>query len=242
VAPARVPNSVRPDLRALPAFGVTVLSPEESADAGGQPGHEYLAFSATVWNAGPSPMVVDGYRRDGQDLMDAYQSFYDAKGRPAGSAKTGTLEYDTRHGHEHWHFTDFATYRLLGAGGTAIRSEKEAFCLAPTDAIDLAVAGAQWQPGQTGLETACGSQSALSIRETLHTGWGDTYGQYRPGQSFDITALPNGAYDIQVIANPDGRLLERSRSNNESLRRIVLGGTPGARTVSVPPYQGIDVP
>ena len=71
-------------------------------------------------------------------------------------------------------------------------------------------------------------------------GWGDTYVQSLPGQAFDVTNLPNGTYYIAVVANPLGALFERHRNNDVSYRRIVLGGSPGHRTVVVPPYQGID--
>jgi hypothetical protein len=53
-----------------------------------------------------------------------------------------------------------ARYRLLKANKEeAVRSGKEAFCLAPTDSIDLTVRGANWKPGSTGLATACGGDA-----------------------------------------------------------------------------------
>jgi hypothetical protein len=78
------------------------------------------------------------------------------------------------------------------------------------------------------------------VREVLPTGWGDTYFQGLPGQSFNITDLPNGTYYIAVEANPLGLLHERRTDNDVELREIRLGGTPGARTVTVPPWHGID--
>ena len=33
-------------------------------------------------------------------------------------------------------------------------------------------------------------------------GWGDTYYQYLPGQSFNITGVPNGTYYVRIVANP----------------------------------------
>ncbi len=68
----------------------------------------------------------------------------------------------------------------------------------------------------------------------LAAGWGDTYTQYRAGQSFPIADLPNGTYYIAVVANPEDRLVEESTDNNVSLRRIRLSGTPGHRRLSVP--------
>ncbi|SHI13954.1 lysyl oxidase family protein [Streptomyces sp. 3214.6] len=235
-APANVP---KPDLRSLPAWDIAVTDGED----GDAPGKDYLAFSANVWNAGPAPLVVDGFRKPGAELMDSYQYFYDAKGKQVGYAPAGTMEWDPRIGHEHWHFTDFASYRLLAADQHEIvKSGKEAFCLANTDAIDYTVKNANWHPYNTDLSTACGQQNSISVREVLDVGSGDTYTQYRPGQSFDITDLPNGTYYIQVIANPANRLQETNTKNNVSLRKVVLGGTQGARTVKVPPVDLIDAP
>ena len=127
--PASTPSGPLPDLRSLPAWGIAV-------ERG-----RYLNFSATVWNAGPSPLVVDGFRQAGnQDLMDAYQYFFDGSGNQVGYRPVGTMEWDQRDGHEHWHFTDFATYRLMDKHKKlVVRSQKEAFCLANTDAIDYTV-------------------------------------------------------------------------------------------------------
>jgi hypothetical protein len=242
----RVPDR-RPDLRSNPAFGVTVLTSDDfPADPNAPivpPNHDYLAFAATVWNDGSSPLVVEGSRGSGADLMQARQYFYDKEGEQLGWAPVGSMQYDPKLGHQHWHFLDFAQYNLLGSTKQQlVRSQKEAFCLAPTDAVNLLNPDANWQPGSIGLFSQCGQNTSIGIRENLDVGWGDTYGQFLPGQSFDITDLPNGTYYIQVKANPDRKLYETDTTNNDSLRRIVLGGKPGARTVKVPPYLGNDVP
>ena len=64
------------------------------------------------------------------------------------------------------------------------------------------------------------------LARSLPTGWGDTYFQTLPGQSLDITNVPNGTYYISVKANPAGRLFESDYTNNRQLRQIELGGTP----------------
>jgi Lysyl oxidase len=230
----------RPDLRALPAWGISL---EKGTDekTGRSTGKWYVNFGATVWNAGTSPLLVDGFRRTGTGLMDAYQYFFDAKGNQVGSVPAGTMQWDDREGHKHWHFTDFAQYNLLGADRKlAVRSGKEAFCLANTDAVDYTVANAKWRPENTDLSTACGGNTAVAVREVLDIGNGDTYNQARPGQSFEVTGLANGTYYIQVKANPADKLAELSTGNNTSLRKIVLGGTSTARTLTVPPVNGID--
>jgi hypothetical protein len=123
------------------------------------------------------------------------------------------------------------------------RSGKEAFCLAPTDPINLNTEGANMRPASTDLSTACGAESALSIREVLDTGWGDTYGQTLPGQSFNVTNLPNGVYYIEVLANPDKKLVESDSTNNSALRKVRLGGKVGGkRTLKVYDVAGIKAP
>ena len=221
-----------PDLAALPAWGISIGQKRDKT---------FLNFGATVWNSGAAPLVVEGFRRSNEDVMDGYQYFY-RNGEPVGKAPAGTLAFDARDGHDHWHFQQFAGYSLLGADQTEIvRSKKEAFCLVPTDPIDITIPGAEWQPGQVGLGgSSCGQPRSLWIRETLPAGWGDTYFQGLPGQSFNITNVPNGTYYIAVEANVGDHLQEQSDQNNLELREIQLKGRPGARRVIVPPWNGID--
>jgi hypothetical protein len=123
----------------------------------------------------------------------------------------------------------------------AVRSNKVGFCIAPTDPVDLTLPHATWQPSFTGFSFgACGSPTALWVREMMPLGWGDTYFQSVAGQSFDVSGLPNGTYYIEVIANPDGVLHETTADDNISLRQIILGGTPGHRTLQVPAWHGLD--
>jgi hypothetical protein len=73
----------------------------------------------------------------------------------------------------------------------------------------------------------CGSATSTWIREILPTGWGDTYFQGVPGQSFDITDLPNGTYWIEVHANPEGRLFDGDPTNDVELREVILPRAAG---------------
>jgi hypothetical protein len=241
MAAAKVPAGPRPDLRSLPAWGISLVDGEKPD--GTTDGKKYIAFGATVWNAGTSPLVVDGFRRTGTELMDAYQYFFDAKGKQVGSVNSGTMEWDKREGHNHWHFTDFAQYRLLGADKKlVVNSSKEAFCLANTDAVDYTIANAKWKPSNTDLSTSCGQNSSVAVREVLDIGNGDTYGQFLPGQSFDITNLKNGTYYIDVVANPSKKLAELSTTNNSALRKVVLSGSGATRKLTVPAVYGLDGP
>ena len=64
----------------------------------------------------------------------------------------------------------------------------------------------------------------------MPVGWGDTYFQSIAGQSFNITKVPNGTYYIEITANPLRVLHETTTRNDVSLRKVILGGTPGHRT------------
>ena len=157
----------------------------------------------------------------------------------------GEFEWDPKPTHLHWHFRSFAAYSLLPLGEEphndghdhGIASRKEAFCLAPTDAIDFTVPGADWSIEGADLGTSCGEYNSRSVRQVLQSGWGDTYAQFRAGQSFDLRDLDNGCYRIWVEGNPaigpnETRLLvESDYTNNTYTRKVCIGGKEGARTI-----------
>ncbi len=183
-------------------------------------------------------MVVDGYRSEDGDHMDAYQYFFDTDGNQTGYQQVGEMHWHAQN-HQHWHFEDFARYRLLNKDKTeAVVSTKQSFCLANTDAVDYTVDGADWQPENTDLSTACGGHDALSVREVLASGSGDTYMQYRYGQAFPLKKVEDGVYYIAVEANPaysgTRDLIESDYDNNDSLRKIRIStDRQGHRKVKV---------
>jgi hypothetical protein len=220
-----------PDLVALPPWDMTTFQ---------RRGKDYLSFAATPWNEGPAPLLVEGFRRSGEEVMDAYQYFRDADGNVVGRALVGDMKFHPNPAHNHWHFLQFASFTLHDAADMeVVRSRKQAFCLAPTDPIDLTVERASWSPWN-GVGTSCGTRSALWVREVLQAGWGDTYFQFVPGQSWNISGLPNGWYYARLEVNPLGALYEADMSNNVESRLLYLGGRPGKRWVVVAPWHGID--
>ena len=195
-------------------------------------GHDFLDFGATIWNAGPGPLVVEGFRQGAEDVMPATQFLYDDS-HPVSSSAAGQFEYDRRPGHDHWHYEDAAQYDLLDAAGNRVLlSGKQSFCLAPTDPVDLTLPGAEWQPDRLRLWSNCFGEDAIWLRETMPPGWGDTYYQGVAGQNFDITDLPNATYQLRVTTNPANRLLETRYDDNSARVSLTLGGSPGARTVT----------
>ncbi len=222
-----------PDLRSLPAF-----------DIGLNARGNLMRFGANVWNAGSSPLVVDGFRTADEDVMAAYQYFFDTDGEQvAYESVEDSGFYWHGENHDHWHFEDFARYQLLDEQRTVVRdSGKVSFCLANTDAVDYTVDGADWRPENTDLRTACGSRGSLSVREVLSAGSGDTYAQYRAGQAFGrISRLADGTYYVRVTANPNDALVESDTTNNEVDRMVTLVTRPnGTRVVRPAPVGLVD--
>jgi hypothetical protein len=225
------PASALPDLVPLPAWRIGTTHAA---------GRDLLNFAATVWVGGNGQLDVQGFRTNSSPVMPAYQYFWQ-DGQVIGRARAGTMGFDSKPGHEHWHFEQFAAYRLLGpSGNLVLRSQKTGFCIAPTDAVDLLLPNATWQPSFIGFSGQCGSPSALWVRESMPVGWGDTYVQSIAGQAFDITNLRNGAYYVQVIANPQHVLHETNTANDVTVRKVIISGTRGHRHVTVPAWNGID--
>jgi len=230
---ANPPAAALPDLVPLPSWAIGAFHDRRS-------GRDVMSFNATVWVGGNSPLDVEGFRSNGSPVMKAYQYFW-RNGHVVGRARAGTMGFDAKEGHNHWHFEQFARYQLLDAAkNLAMRSHKVGFCIAPTDPVNLLAPHAVWRPPSIGFgDFTCGLPTALWVREMMPVGWGDTYTQSIAGQAFDITSVPNGTYYIEVIANPQHVLYESNARNDVSLRKVILGGTPGHRTVKVPAWHGI---
>jgi hypothetical protein len=227
---SKPPTAALPDLIPLPSWGISVMNEKKAGDS-------YLDFGATVWIGGHSKLDVEGFRSNGSKLMRAYQYFW-LHGHIVGRMQVGTMGFS---GYNSWHFQQFAQYKLLNAKKkVVVVSRKIGFCIAPTDPINLLLHNATWVPSYTGIAGNCGSPTALWVQEQLPLGWGDTYFQTVPYQSFEVTKIPNGTYYVEIIANPEHLLHEVSTANDISLRRVIIGGTPGHRTVRVPAYRGLD--
>jgi hypothetical protein len=234
---ASPPSSVLPDLKPLPSWGISVQN-EKHANTGKVT--SLLSFGATVAVLGNGPLDVEGFSTHHAAAMPAYQYYWRGT-KVVGRTRAGTMGFDSRKGHNHWHFEQFAQYRLLNKSqNRVLLSHKVGFCIAPTDGVDLLIRHATLQPTFTGFFGNCGSPGALWVQEQMPLGWGDTYFQTVAGQSFDINSLPNGVYYIEIIANPERVLHETNTANDTSFRKVIIGGTRGHRTVRVPAVHGID--
>jgi hypothetical protein len=222
--PATVPDPV-----ALPAYGI-VTSHER--------GRDYLQFGADVWNRGPASLLVEGFRaptRIGWMRTSTSRRTASSWGRRPSARSISIIETSTSTG------TSRSSLATVSSTPRTPRSEagsRRSVWHPRTRSISPST-GAVWRPEHMGF-SQCGSATSTWIREILPTGWGDTYFQGVPGQSFDITDLSNGNYWIEVRANPGGRLFDGDPTNDVELREVILRGRLGSRTVETPPWHGID--
>ena len=110
--------------------------------------------------------------------------------------------------HNHWHFEEFARYRLVKPKTERVvaSSEKVSFCVRDSIRFDATL------PGSPGFihygDCTQDSITGLSI------GWADYYGSTLPGQELDIRGLPDGRYCLRNEADPTDRLDEADEGNN----------------------------
>jgi hypothetical protein len=127
------PASALPDLVPLPSWGIRTSA---QGHGSGKPATDFLNFGATVWIGGHARLDVEGFRHNGATVMPAYQYFF-RNGKVIGRVRAGTMGFDSEPGHRHWHFQQFAKYRLLSARSKLVQaSGKVGFCIAPTDGVD----------------------------------------------------------------------------------------------------------
>ena len=108
------------------------------------------------------------------------------------------FHYDTCHGH--YHFEDFAEYRLLDTNGVRVATgHKVGFCL-----LDFMA----WDPN------AAPEYVYECDYQGIQRGWSDIYMSSLPCQWIDITGLPGGTYILELEVDPENRIAESDESNN----------------------------
>jgi hypothetical protein len=103
--------------------------------------------------------------------------------------------------HAHFHFNNYATYRLLDTQGRQWKAAKRGFCMLDTDPYNVNNGDGTWTYRSCGSLTADGFQG-------ISSGWADTYVFKLGGQYFVLDggdgqpAVPAGTYIIEVHVNP----------------------------------------
>ena len=72
----------------------------------------------------------------------------------------------------------------------------------------------------------CGQVQGISA------GWADVYDRGLPGQSIDISTVADGNYWLEVVVDPDNRLVESNEDNNATSIQINLQRSGGGGTIT----------
>ncbi len=113
--------------------------------------------------------------------------------------------------HDHYHYKDFAFYRLLekDTDRVVVSGHKQAFAL-----IDVV----QMLPNAGPPKFPLPDDS-----QGITVGWADVYGHYLDCQWVDITGVPSGEYRLEISINPNMVFAEKSYDDNLILMDVTIG-------------------
>ncbi|MFL5581628.1 MAG: lysyl oxidase family protein [Gemmatimonadaceae bacterium] len=125
----------------------------------------------------------------------------DPNGDGSYADQDGLFELATCHGH--FHFKNYATYRLIGADGRQWKAAKRGFCMLDTDPTPAYYGMAPHENNYL----SCGTVGIDGF-QGISSGWADTYRFFLGGQYFVLDGgdgqpvVPPGDYIIEVHVNP----------------------------------------
>jgi hypothetical protein len=138
-------------------------------------------------------------------------------------------EYAWHDEHSHFHFQDFADYRLRRLApdgrpdysdeGVLRVSEKVSYCLVDSALADITKPSAPFY-------LSCGP-----TLQGVSAGWADVYGTTMDGQSFPIDGLPDGHYALVVAMDYGNRLLETDDTDNVVELTVEISGGGAQATI-----------
>lgn len=170
-------------------------------------GRTLLRLSTSTANIGAGPLELNGGAIHENGTQDVWQRIeYSDGGHEVRLA--GEFEYHPEH--DHVHFAGFAEYNLRavtsedGVGDVVATGGKTSFCVLDLQDYDLTLPQAPSEPQFVGCDTSQG----------LSVGWADIYDRELPDQWIDVTGVPAGEYWLEVVVDPENRLLEGDDSNN----------------------------
>ena len=133
------------------------------------------------------------------------------------SQLTDEVEYSACH--EHYHYSDYADYRLTRGEEVVRVGHKQAFCLMDTRPMAMVE------------RDATRARARYNCRfQGISAGWEDVYGSDLDCQWIDITGLELvGAHDLEVRINPERVLKEHRYDNNDGRVTIDIPSSDFAR-------------
>jgi hypothetical protein len=192
---------------------IAPASPQD-AHISHEKGQWLIRFSTTLLNIGDGDFVLRATRVIGDWTVDQDVQYSESGGKvyrtPARLVWAGD-------GHNHWHVERIAVGRLapFGPNGkppkprTGIADAKVGFCY--YDNLKY-LDDARQNPGYS--RFACGKKEDREIGMGLSYGWIDRYDFRLPGQSIDVTDVPDGKYRLWLDVDEHHWFHETRRDNN----------------------------
>jgi len=179
-------------------------------------GRRLLRFSAIIVNVGDGPFELRSRRTTTRSRWSTRQVIHDDAGGSRSVATPSVRLVYAGDGHSHWHVKDLEQYRLvpLGSTGGSRIGQKVGFCFFDNYEYRLSLPDAPEDPVYG--HRACGTRNSVGLRTGLSVGWGDIYHRSLPGQSIDITGLPEGPYRLWATADQADVFWEANDANNST--------------------------
>jgi hypothetical protein len=119
--------------------------------------------------------------------------------------------------HDHYHFDDFAHYRLVDSTGQTVGTGlKVGFCLADYHRWDPSA-----NPNRRYYYEECKPQG-------IQAGWSDVYVSSLDGQWVDISGVPAGTYTLELTVDPENLIAETDETNNVLRVQVTIPISVGA--------------
>jgi hypothetical protein len=209
---------VLPDLMPAPQLNVTT---QRLVD------RWYIRFSTIIVNVGSADFVLRATRPGVTEGWSVEQLIPHSKGGFEPLPVDAELAWGGD-GHNHWHVVRVATVRLVPLddagephGESLATDAKIGFCFYDhTHELPRGPEGAVYSVH------TCGHEGDLLLGMGLSPGWNDTYRQSLPGQSIEVTGLPDGKYRLVTEVDEYAWFREADRSNNRTWIDLELRMTP----------------
>jgi hypothetical protein len=181
-------------------------------------GRKVLRFTVHTENKGGTLDLTGSRSNASTASLTVVQNVHQTGGGVRSIRTNAAMRFAVADGHDHWHVSNFAEYKLRPVGSSTWRgAHKEGFCARDTVHIEGNA------PRSFPNNCEPGRSDALKVAEGISTGWADRYDWDLWGQfiELDRLALP-GDFCVAATADPLHLFAEAPKDNNttSSLVRI----------------------
>jgi hypothetical protein len=191
-------------------------------------GQRELRYTHNIFNGGDGPLEIRPVFDSATGTAQGFQRLFthDSAGNWSLVSETqiaGVFTWHPEHGHYHFPLAQFGLYAVNpdnSVGAPVVMSPKIGFCIGDSYRLDPSLVHSPSTLGYDG-----GTCSDPSAMRGISVGWGDQYDWNDPGQSIDVSTLPDGVYWFRGIVDPNNYLLERDETNNTTDIKLQITGT-----------------